>query len=66
MASYRMRIILLYKDGTNQQLTLAVPVEVGNTIAVKGLVATQVYIDKFMQFPVEGNVKFDDFKKGKQ
>lgn len=62
---YKMRIKLFYKDGTSNELRMAVPEEVGNQIAIKGLVATTVYIDKFIQVPVRGmpdNVNFDDFK----
>ena len=65
---YRMRIKLLYKDGQSQELRMAVPEEVGEQIAVKGLVATTVYIDKMVQTPVKGfgkdNVIFEDFKRG--
>ena len=58
----RMRINLLYKDGTNHQLRLAIPPEVGDEIAQKGLVATQVFIEKFIQGVVPDNAIFDDFK----
>jgi len=64
---YKMRVRLLYKDGTSQELRMAVPEAVGDQIAVKGLVATTVYIDKFIQVPVRGlpdNMKFDDYKGG--
>jgi len=62
--SLRMRINLLYKDGTNHELRLAIPPEVGDEITRKGLVATQVFVDKVIQVPVPENTIFDDFKKG--
>lgn len=62
--SYRLRINLLYKDGTNHELKMAIPPEVGEEIAQKGLVATQVFVDKFIQVAVPHNTIFDDFKKG--
>ena len=61
--SYRMRLVLMYKDGTERELKTAVPPDVGNEIAQKGLVATRVYVDKFSQFPVPPNTIFDDFRK---
>ena len=57
----------MYKDGTSHELRMAVPEAVGDQIAVKGLVATKVYIDKFLQVPVRGlpdNIRLDDFKGG--
>lgn len=59
----------MYKDGTESQLKLAVPAEVGDEIAKLGLVATRVYIDKLIQVPggipgiVDPGIHFDDFKK---
>jgi len=64
MASYRLRLNLLYKDGTRHELTMAVPPEVGDEIAQKGLVATQVFVDKFIQVAVPDTAIFDKFKKG--
>jgi len=63
--SYRMRLVLHYRDGTNHELKMAVPAEVGDEIAQKGLVATRVYVDKYIQMAVPGNAQFDDFKGGK-
>lgn len=65
----RMRLNLLYKDGTNHELRLAIPPEVGNEISKKGLVATQVFIDELIQVPVPGSLRdnaiLEDFKKDK-
>lgn len=62
--SYRMRIVLMYKDGTQHELNLAIPPEVGDEIAQKGLMATRVFIDKFIQVSVPDNAILDKFKKG--
>lgn len=62
--SMRMRVNLLYKDGTRHELRLAIPPEVGKEIAQKGLVATQVFIEDYIVGVVPDNTIFDDFRRG--
>ena len=67
--SFRMRLVFMYKDGTESQIKLAVPAVVGDEISKLGLVATRVYVEKFVQVPggipnlVDPGIHFDDFKK---
>jgi len=60
--SNRLRLDLLYKDGTNHELVINCPEEVAREIEHKGLVAAQIYVESFIQVP--GGLEVDKFKKG--
>jgi len=60
--SYRLRLILWYKDGTNRELTIQCPSDIADSIAKKGLTLAQVFVDKFIQ--IQAGLEIDKFKKG--
>jgi len=62
--SFRLRLNLLYKDGTAHELLLAIPPDIAEEIAHKGLMAAQIFVDKFVQIAVPDNAALDTFKKG--
>lgn len=64
--SFRLRINLLYRDGTKHELNLAIPPDVAKEIQNKGLLATQVYVDEFLQFQVPDNAILSKFKGGRE
>ena len=60
--SYRLRLILWYKDGTNRELTIQCPPDIADSITKKGLTLAQVFVDKFIQ--IQAGLEIDKFKKG--
>lgn len=41
----QLRLILFYKDGTAHKLKVRIPAEVGNKIAINGLVRSEIYVE---------------------
>lgn len=60
---HRLRVKFLYKDGAIYEMKTAIPVEVAEKIAVAGLLATQVFVEKNIMTQVPETTIFDDFKR---
>ena len=58
---YRLRLVLLYKDGTRNELKVQVPEDVGGAIKRKGMTAARVFVEELIQGFVPGNLNLEDF-----
>ena len=61
----RLRLRLHYKDGTQNEVVIQIPIAMGEAIQGKGLLAAQVFVDEYVEsFPSMSHLEDFQTKKG--